>query len=117
MLSITTDQYIIATNSSGPYISNTYNTRTDKVIGQLQYNTTANGLEVWDGYSFVPYRQHVSMGLSSDVAELLEWLKKFKEREESLTVENNPTLADLLRQRKDINDKIDMILLLQKAGD
>ena len=86
-------------------------------VGDVRYNTSIQRLEVYDGNMWIELNtSHASVGLTPDAENAIDWAIR-KQREdadlESLA-KTHPTIADLLNQKKDIEDKIKMVQTLVK---
>jgi hypothetical protein len=86
-------------------------------VGDVRFNTNAQSLEVYDGNRWVELNaSHASVGLTPDAELALDWATK--KRNEELALEqkakDNPAIADLLKQRNTIDEKIKVIEILTK---
>jgi len=86
-------------------------------VGDVRFNTNAQTLEVYDGNRWVELQtSHASVGLTPDAEIALDWATK--KRNEELALEqkakDNPAIADLLEQRKTIDEKIKVIEILTR---
>lgn len=85
--------------------------------GQVRFNGTSQLLETYNGWAWMPIiPQTTSIGLSTEAESLLDWAKK--KREEDLAIErlanSSVTIAGMLREKKDLEDKIKMVQILLK---
>lgn len=85
--------------------------------GQVRFNGTSQLLETYNGWAWMPIiPQTTSIGLSTEAESLLDWAKK--KREEELALErlanSSVTIAGMLREKKDLEDKIKMVQILLK---
>ena len=89
-------------------------------VGDVRYNTQMQRLEVYDGNMWVELNtSHASVGLTPDAEKALDWAIK-KAQEELILIEkakDNPAIADLLEQKKKIEDQITMVDNLTKNYD
>jgi hypothetical protein len=86
-------------------------------VGDVRFNTNMQMLEVYDGNRWVELNtSHASVGLTPDAEIALDWATK--KRNEELALEqkakDNPAIADLLKQRNTIDEKIKVIEILTK---
>jgi len=86
-------------------------------VGDVRYNTQMQRLEVYDGQMWLEINSsHASIGLTPDAEIALDWATK--KRNEELALEqkakDNPAIADLLKQRNTIDEKIKVIEILTK---
>lgn len=86
-------------------------------VGDVRYNTSMQRFELYDGNMWVEISSsHASVGLTPDAENAIDWA--IKKRQADLELEelakSNPTIADLVNQKKDIEDKIKMAQILVK---
>lgn len=105
---------------SAPNINSTQNRQTSNSpsSGDVRYNATVAGLEIYDGYNWVSWNpSYASVGLSPEAEELLDWAKEKRNKE--LEVEKlakvNPAVHDLLEQIKEKQDQLEMVTTLLKS--
>lgn len=83
--------------------------------GLVRYNGNNQNFEVYDGHSWYTMSgNNAQLDLGNDVLELLEWARAKRAQEEYLEkkAKDNPALIDLLQQKKEIEDKINMVEIL-----
>ena len=86
-------------------------------VGDVRYNTNMQRLEVYDGNMWVEINtSHASVGLTPDAEIALDWAIRKRNEEMMLEIKakDNPAIADLLEQRKTIDEKIKVIEILTK---
>ena len=87
-------------------------------VGDLRYNTQIHRLEVYDGNMWIELNTgHASVGLTPEAESLLDWAKQ-KRIEEDMNkslAESNPTIADLIEQKKKIDEQISIVKTLIKS--
>jgi hypothetical protein len=86
-------------------------------VGDVRYNTSIQRLEVYDGNMWVELNtSHASVGLTPDAELAIDWAKRKLNEELALEqkAKDNPTIADLLNQRRKIDEQIQVIELLTK---
>jgi hypothetical protein len=86
-------------------------------VGDVRYNVQMQRLEVYDGQMWLEINAgHASVGLTPDAEMALDWA--LKKRSEDLALEQlaktNPTIGDLVNQKKELDDKIKMVQILMK---
>ena len=86
-------------------------------VGDVRFNTNMQMLEVYDGNRWVEMNtSHASVGLTPEAEMALDWA--IKKKNEDMVLENlaksNPTIADLINQKKELDDKIKMVQTLMK---
>jgi hypothetical protein len=86
-------------------------------VGDVRYNTQMQRLEVYDGQMWIEINTgYASVGLTPDDEMALDWV--MKKRSEDLALEqlakSNTTIADLINQKKELDDKIKMVQTLMK---
>lgn len=109
---ITGGQYIdvMSGNSSYPYVN-----MSNPSAGMMRYNGNNQNIEVYDGSSWMTISGNYStVNLNNDAKELLEWARAKRAEEQYLEneAERNPTIKDLINQRKNIDNKITMVKTL-----
>ena len=86
-------------------------------VGDVRFNTNMQRLEVYDGQMWVEMNtSHASVGLTPDAESALDWaLRRMREDLElEYLAKSNPTIADLINQKKELEDKIKMVQTLMK---
>ena len=86
-------------------------------VGDVRYNTSIQRLEVYDGNMWVELNtSHASVGLTPDAERALDWANRKIEEEAELDrlAASNATIADLIKQKKELDDKIKMVQILTK---
>lgn len=86
-------------------------------VGDVRYNTSMQRLEVYDGNMWIELNtSHASVGLTPDAESAIEWAirRQREDREIEEKAKNNPALADLLEQKKKIEEQIKMVDILTK---
>jgi uncharacterized radical SAM superfamily protein len=86
-------------------------------VGDVRFNTNMQMLEVYDGNRWVEMNtSHASVGLTPEAEMALDWA--IKKKNEDMVLENlaksNPTIADLINQKKELDDKNKMVQTLMK---
>jgi hypothetical protein len=104
---------------NGGYPATTYiNTSSGYMnVGDVRYNTNMQRLEVYDGQMWLEINtSHASVGLTPDAEMALDWAIKKKNEELILEAKakDSPAIADLLDQRKKIDEQIKVIEILTK---
>jgi hypothetical protein len=86
-------------------------------VGDVRYNVQMQRLEVYDGQIWVEISTgHASVGLTPDAERALDWANRKIEEEAELDrlAASNATIADLIKQKKELDDKIKMVQILTK---
>ena len=86
-------------------------------VGDVRFNTQMQCLEVYDGQRWVEINTgHASVGLTSEAELAIDWATKKRIEEMALEqkAKDNPAIADLLKQRNTIDEKIKVIEILTK---
>ena len=84
-------------------------------LGNMQFNTTTQRIEVWDGQMWQPLLMtDVSLSLTSDAQEAIAWAdqKRKEEHDIRLLAEKYPTVADQLAAVREAEEKLRVITLL-----
>jgi len=91
--------------------SPTYINMSSPSAGMVRYNDY--NIEVYDGRTWIQMSNTVTMSLDYNTLELLDWARK--KRDEEIQIEklkDNPAIADLLKQKADIDEKIKIVEIL-----
>lgn len=86
-------------------------------VGDVRFNTNMQRLEVYDGNMWIELStSHASIGLTPDAESAIDWAikKRHEDMELERLAETNPTIADLINQKKELDDKIKMVQTLIK---
>lgn len=86
-------------------------------VGDMRYNTSTQNIQVNDGQQWVDMNLgHVSVGLSTDAENILEWARKKRDEEYELEAlaETSPAIKDLLDQINEKKAQIGVIKTLIK---
>jgi hypothetical protein len=86
-------------------------------VGDVRYNVQMQRLEVYDGQIWIEIGTgHASVGLTPDAERALDWANRKIEEEAELDrlAASNATIADLIKQKKELDDKIKMVQILTK---
>lgn len=84
-------------------------------VGDLRYNSSMQRIEVYDGNSWIELNSsHASVGLTPDAERAIDWAINRQREEADLEslAKSNPTIADLVNQKKELDDKIKMVQTL-----
>lgn len=89
------------------------------ITGALRYNDRTNNIEVYDGYTWIQIIRDYNVQLSLEAEDILAWARsKMREEQELETLaEDNLTLRDLLKQQRNIEEKIKVVKILIKEED
>jgi hypothetical protein len=86
-------------------------------VGDVRYNVQMQRLEVYDGQMWLEINAgHASVGLTPDAEMAIDWATKKRNEELELLAlaRSNTTIADLINQKKELDDKIKMVQILMK---
>jgi hypothetical protein len=86
-------------------------------VGNMRFNTVNQGIEVYDGQTWMPLQMsQVTVGLNVEAESLLDWAKQKRKEELELEAfaENNPTVRDLLNTIKQKQEQISIVRTLIK---
>jgi len=109
--------------ASGPYITTANNQATNYMnnysgaqgLGNIRFNTTNQGLEVYDGTMWHPIQMGtVSLSLTPDAVDAIGWVnqKRVEEMKIKELAERYPAVADQLAAVQEAEEKLRMITLL-----
>jgi hypothetical protein len=93
--------------TSPPYISNN-----GQSAGQVRWNTNSQNMEVYDGSVWLTMSQSVSLDLSPQILEVLDWAQRKQAEEQAMEklIKQHPAL-------KDLHDKLEMMKILVKESE
>ena len=108
---------------SGRYLTTTNNQATNYMnnfsgaqgLGNMQFNTTNQRIEVWDGQMWQPMQMtDVSVSLTQDAVEAIGWVnqKRVEEHKIKELAERYPAVADQLAAVRDAEEKLQMVTAL-----
>ena len=83
----------------------------------MRFNTVNQGIEVYDGNSWMPLQMgNVNVGLNAEAESLLDWARHKRQEEFDLEVlaSTNPTIRDLLNTVKQKQEQISIVRTLIK---
>jgi uncharacterized radical SAM superfamily protein len=86
-------------------------------VGDVRFNTQMQRLEAYDGNIWIEINTgHASIGLTPDAEYALDWANRkiAEEAELDMLAASNATIADLIKQKKELDDKIRMVQSLVK---
>lgn len=115
---------MIKVTSSSPSVvwqpDNSYSLTT--VTGAVQWNGTYKRFEVSNGSSWIPIDNNVHLNPSSEILEIMNWVKKkikeeLDEAELTRLAKVNPTINDLINQIDEKKHQIEMVKSLIKSSD
>jgi len=84
-------------------------------LGNMQFNTTTQRIEVWDGHMWQPLLMtDVSLSLTGDAVEAIAWADQKRQEEIKIQflAERHPVVADQLSAVREAEEKLRMITLL-----
>lgn len=104
----------ITSNWQGLIIGNPIKTNISMSVasaGMVRYHI--DHFEVYDGYSWVGVEYDASIDLSYETRAILEWARKKMAEETAIEkLKDNPAIADLLKQKADIDEKLKIVEVL-----
>jgi hypothetical protein len=81
-------------------------------VGDMRYNPSRQQIEVYDGNNWVTLNGgHASVRLTSHTEAVIDWAAKKMQEDMELEAlsKSNPTIADLVEQKKTLDHKIKMV--------
>lgn len=91
--------------------SSTYINMSSPSAGMVRYN--GMNIEVYDGAGWLNISTTANISLNADTSGLLEWARKKRDEEQKIEkLKDNPAIADLLKQKADIDEKIKIVEIL-----
>jgi hypothetical protein len=107
-----TGRYVAVTGGpAGNYVNNTGLMS----VGQLQFNTHSQQLEVYNGTSWQPFNLgQYYVGLNPDAEDLLDWVRKKRdeEAEARAMAEQYPAVADAMGTVREAKQQLKTIVAL-----
>jgi hypothetical protein len=86
-------------------------------VGDMRFNPSQQRIEVYDGNHWVTLNSgHASVRLTSYAETVIDWAAKKMQEDMELEAlsKSNATIADLVNQKKNLDDKIKMVQILIK---
>ena len=109
-------KYINVVGGSGTTYVNNYSGA--QGVGNMRYNTSSQNIEVYDGTSWITMSSgYATVSMTPEAESLLDWAKQ-KRMEEDMNkalADSNPTIADLIEQKKKIDEQINIVKTLIKS--
>jgi len=84
-------------------------------LGNMQFNTTTQRIEVWDGHMWQPMQMtDVSVSLTGDAVEAIAWAdqKRHEEIKMQTLAEKHPAVADLMAAVREAEEKLRIAVAL-----
>jgi hypothetical protein len=109
-------RYLTVSTSGGSTYVNNYNGA--QGVGNVRYNTSNQNMEVYDGSTWITLQPGFStVSMTPEAESLLDWAreKKIEEEHTKSLAQSNPTIADLVEQKKKIDEQISIVKTLIKS--
>jgi hypothetical protein len=106
-------RYLVAQSSNASNYMNNFSGA--QGLGNMQFNTTNQRIEVWDGQRWQPLLMtDVSVSLTQDAVDAIGWVnqKRVEEHKIKELAEKYPAVADQLAAVREAEEKLRMITLL-----
>ena len=108
---------------SGPYLTTLNNGASNYMnnfsgaqgLGNMQFNTTTQRIEVWDGHMWQPLLMtDVSVSLTQDAVDAIGWVnqKRVEEHKIKALAEQHPAVADQLAAVREAEEKLQVVAAL-----
>ena len=84
-------------------------------LGNMQFNTTTQRIEVWDGQMWQPLLMtDVSVSLTQDAVEAIGWVNQKRQEEMKIKAlaEQHPAVADQMAAVREAEEKLRMVAAL-----
>jgi hypothetical protein len=84
-------------------------------LGNMQFNTTTQRIEVWDGHMWQPLLMtDVSVSLTHDAVEAIDWVNQKRQEEHKIKAlaEKYPAVADQLAAVREAEEKLQVVAAL-----
>ena len=103
----TSDRWIISTWQSNSTINH-------PAAGTVKYNSNSQGLEVWDGYSWVSMEHSANIKMTTEADRILLWAegKMLKEEHAKKIAKDYPIVQDALDKIKAGEEELQIALAL-----
>ena len=105
--------YLTTLNTGATNYMNNYSGA--QMLGNMQFNTTNQRIEVWDGQMWQPLLMDtVSVSLTQDAVDAIGWVnqKRVEEHKIKELAEQYPVVADQLAAVREAEEKLRMIAAL-----
>lgn len=109
---------VVTGSNTKQYISKTYNSNSQHMVGAVMYDLDSQCFKVYDGSMWQTYYSNSAMiEFDSEVKGLIEWAKtkRIQENIRDSLAASNPTIADLVGQIKKIEEQINMVQILVQS--
>jgi len=106
-------RYLVTYNNSISNYTNNYSGA--QGLGNMQFNTTNQRIEVWDGQMWQPMQMgDVNVSLTQEAQDAIGWAveKRQQELRINLLAERHPAVADQLAAVREAEEKLRMITAL-----
>jgi hypothetical protein len=106
-------RYLTTTNNQASNYMNNFSGA--QGLGNMQFNTTNQRIEVWDGHMWQPLLMtDVSLMLTSDAVEAIAWADQKRQEEMKIKAlaEQHPAVADQLAAVREAEEKLRMVATL-----
>ena len=106
-------RYLTTTNNQASNYMNNFSGA--QGLGNMQFNTTNQRIEVWDGQMWQPLLMtDVSLMLTSDAVEAIAWADQKRQEEMKIKAlaEQHPAVADQMAAVREAEEKLRMVAAL-----
>ena len=106
-------RYLTTTNNQASNYMNNFSGA--QGLGNMQFNTTNQRIEVWDGQMWQPLLMtDVSLMLTSDAVEAIAWADQKRQEEMKIKelAERHPAVADQMAAVREAEEKLRMVAAL-----
>ena len=106
-------RYLTTTNNQASNYMNNFSGA--QGLGNMQFNTTNQRIEVWDGQMWQPLLMtDVSVSLTGDAVEAIDWVNQKRKEEHDIRVlaEKYPAVADQLAAVREAEEKLRVVAAL-----
>lgn len=115
---------IINITSNNPYVQvhqtqSSYVGNNGSGAGMVRYNTSGQQLEAFDGCSWLPISQHISIDMNYGTIDAIQWaIKKMtEEKRVQELAEQHPMVQDAVNTLKTATDQLQVALALTEKFD
>jgi hypothetical protein len=106
-------RYLVTTNNGATNYMNNFSGA--QGLGNIRFNTTLQGLEVYDGSMWQPIQMDtVNLSLTVDAQDAIAWAdrKRHEEIKMQTLAERHPAVADLMAAVRDAEEKLRIAVAL-----
>ena len=103
--------HVIVSESNRPFVSTN-----GLGAGNVRYNTSSQGLEAFDGYSWIPISISATVGLSPSATSAINWAidQMYEDQELKTAAAKSPAVQAAVDAVRKATDQLKTIIILSK---